>query len=153
MRTVSSRSFRTQQDRLSDAEVRQHIEVAYAALNQTLATAARQPGFTSDFAHEGKPRYTLTLDDSSLTGGSGTLADARTGYVYDVRICFGVRAEVQLKREFFEDVTDTQVAVKKNSLPCLSRPFLEFLRDLKNPREAGRWSFGPADDTRLAMTA
>ena len=150
MRTAT-RSFRVQQDRLSDLEVRQHIEIAYAALNQTLAAAAQH---NPDFVHDGASRYTLTLDDPSLTRGSGILTDARTGHAYDVRICFGAaRGEVQLKSEFYEDVTDTQVRLKKSSLPSLFRHFLEFLRELENPREAGRWSFGPTEDTRLVMTA
>ncbi len=150
MRTaMRTSSHRTGFDRLTDAEMSHHIDVAYDALNRALVEAARH---SPDFAFDGKPRYTLTRNCEETPRGHGVMFDAQEDKTYDVSVCFG-GGQIQLRREYFEDVSDTTVAIKRSSTPGLMRSFLDFLKELKTPREAGRWSFGPETKTRLAMTA
>jgi len=120
-------------ERLADDEVCQHIEVAYAAINDILSQAAQIPATSADFAHLRGPRYSLVLssDKNEIIRGIGTLHDLRQNTTHSIRVCFGCgSSNVQLRREFFEDVSGgTQVRVKRSSHAPLFRAFVEFLKD------------------------
>ncbi len=137
---------------LNDAERSQHIRAAYSALNQVLLTASR---VQADFSFQGGPRYTLTMDDESSPRGAGTLLDRRANRTYELRICFGSTvSDVQLRREFFEDIDDSMVRVKALSTQSLFRNFLEFLKSAKSS-DSGSFSSGAFArvDHRVAAVA
>lgn len=123
------RTFRPRLDQLSTPEIAQHIAAACEALNECLETASTA---SHDYAFGNGPRYTLTLNDneSDRNRGIGMLHDARENRSYDIRIAFGTAHEgVTLRREFFEDVpnTDCIVKVKTNSKGPLFRELMNFI--------------------------
>lgn len=132
------RTFRAKPDQLSTTEIAQHIAVAYTSLSAALATAST---FSKDYACGCRPRYTLELNDneSDRQRGIGRLLDARTNRCHDIRVAFGTGHDgVTLRREFFEDVpnTDCLVKVKTNSEGPLFRELMGFIRELSTSSES-----------------
>jgi hypothetical protein len=131
------RTFRAKPDQLSTAELTQHIEVAYASLSAALTTAGQ---FSKDYAFGSRPRYTLTLNsgETDRQRGIGRLFDARTNRSHDIRVTFGTGHDgVTLRREFFEDVpnTDCVVKVKTNSEGPLFRELMAFIKESTTSEE------------------
>lgn len=140
------RSFRPRHEQLSAPELAQHIAVAYASLSEALEIASIASG---DYAYGNGPRYTLTpsSNESDRNRGIGTLYDARYDRSYDIRVAFGTSHEgVTLRREFFEDVPDTDcmVKVKTNSKGPLFRELMNFIRDLNAVGDGNRLVYATA---------
>ena len=129
MRT-SKPSRQSAPEPLTDAEFVQHIRAAFTALNSSLQDAAR---YDPNYAFLNGARYNLTLSSDTTTSrrGAGYLEDRRERRTYAINVCFGSNCDVQLRREFFEDVSASEVRVKTLSLPSLLRGFLDFKKGLK----------------------
>ena len=136
---------------LNEEERSQHIRAAYASLNSILLTASRHD---ASFAFLQGARYVLTLNEDSAVRGMGTLLDRRENRSYEIKICFGSSvSDVQLRREFFEDINDFDVRVKQLSQPSLFRNFLEFLKNMQSSDSMSYRTFGTTSNHRIAAVA